>query len=59
MSDFQYYYLGREKMRDLTREAQNEREAQAAMRENRRNKGNWLRRLTGNDNGRAATGEKN
>lgn len=60
MTDHMHYYLGRDRIRELIREAQNEREAQAIIRSNKRqNQNGWVRRVMGGNNNRTETGEKN
>jgi hypothetical protein len=54
-----YYYLSQSRVKDLLRQAENEREAQAILRENKRNRPHWLRRFTDQNHNRLDTGEKN
>jgi hypothetical protein len=51
--------IGKMRAEELMREAQSEREAQAAIRENRRNRNTRNRRSNGNDTNRLETGERN
>lgn len=55
------YYVGRERIRDLMREAENEREAKQHIRNNRQSQPqpSWIRRVLGNPNTRTQTGERN